>query len=228
MTLQELIDELRERVGDETIPPLVSDARLTKYANEAEREACRRARLIVDATTAACCQITLEEGTATYDLHAKVLFVRSARVDGDNATFLQRLHAKDLNKGGPEWLSEAGETVGWVLGMDTQKFRPYRIPGAAEDGNVVHLTVVREPLQDMADAEADSPEIHGRWHMGLVDWMEYRYYSTRDEQIKDDKLAAEALARFELQFGPAPSAAEEAWAQEQQAFLEDDGNVYGG
>ena len=224
MTLQELIEELRERVGDETIPPLVSDARLVKYANEAEREACRRGNLLVDSTTAECCQIALVAGTASYALHSKVIFVRKARL-ATAGRFLSRAHRKDMDRLGAEWLSESGEVEAFVTGMDTGRLRLYRTPSAVD---TVHLTVVRLPLADMEDAEADSPEIHERWHMGLVDWMEFRYYSTRDEQIKDDKLAAEALARFERQFGPAPSAAEEAWALEQQGYLEDDGNVYGG
>lgn len=225
MKLEELIEEARERVGDLAAPQKFSDTRWTRFANEAEREACRRARLLVDSTTEACCKVTLAAGTATYNLSSKVLFVRRATITGQSLP-LCRLHHKDLDKAGTEWMTEQGEVVGWVVGLDKHStLRLYRVPEAI---GTAWLTVQRLPLADMVTPADDSPEVDERYHLSLVDWMAYRFFSTPDPDVRDDKKAGEALAQFEREFGPAMPAIEEAWAQEHYGLQEDDGNVYGG
>lgn len=221
MNLGELIEDARERVGDEGTPPFCSDARFTRFANQAQREACRRARLLVDSTTTALCDVTVESGTAVYALDPRVLFVRRAIIVGQTRP-LARIHHRDLDQLGTEWMDEEGDIDGFVIGLDTGKLRLYRKPTA--DGTA-RLTVVRLPLEDLAD-EGDTPEIDERYHEALVEWMVYRYYSTNDSEVRDDAKAALALAAFEREFGPPMSAVEEQWAQEHYSFDGDDGNVY--
>lgn len=222
MKLGDLITDARERVSDESAPYFCSDARFTRFANQAQREACRRARLLVDSTTDAVCKITLVPGTAVYALDPRVLFIRRAIIDGQSQQ-LVRIHHRDLDAAGSEWMTEQGDIDGWVVGLDTGKLRLYRIPRAA---GVARLTVQRLPLTDMTDVAAHSPEIDSRYHEALVSWMVYRFYATNDAETKDDAQAAVALGEFEREFGPAMPAIEEAWAQEHYGF-QDDGNVYG-
>jgi hypothetical protein len=223
MKLGELIDEARERTGDVNTPPLVSDERWTRFANRAQTEACRRSRLLVDSSTDATCKVTLVANTAVYALHKSVLFVRRATIDGQSRP-LVRIHHRDLDMSGTEWMSETGDIDGWVIGLDTGKLRLYRQPTAA---GVARLTVVRLPLAAMAALNTDEPEIDERYHIALVDWMVHEFYSTNDSELKDETKAAAALAEFEREFGPAQPALEEAWAQEHYGFQADDGNVYG-
>ena len=223
MKLGELIDEARERCGDTATPYLCSDARFTRLANQAEVEACRRARLLVDSTTDAACKITVVANTAAYALHDSVLFVRQAALDG-GPHFLARLSRKDMDGMGPGWITEAGEVVGFVVDTDTQKLRLFRIP---EEAGVVHMTVVRLPIAAMSNKDTHSPEIHSRLHLSLVDWMVHGYFSTPDGEMRDAKRAGEALVAFEREFGPPATAIEEQWAAEHYAQTADDGNVYG-
>jgi len=222
MKLRELIEEARELTGDTTAPPLCSDARFIRLANQAEREACRRARLLVDSTTEDACQITLVPDTASYALHRSVIFVRRASLDGQDR-FLSRISRKDLDALGTSWLTEKGEVMGFVPDLDTSKLRLYRIP---EEAGTVRMTVVRLPLADMARM-TDSPEIHDRYHLSLVHWMVAGYFATPDAEMRDAKKQADAMAAFEREFGPPATAIEEQWAIEHYAQTEDDGNVYG-
>lgn len=221
MTLEELIAEARERVGDVSEPYLCSNTRFAMFANDAQKEACRRARLLVDSTTEAVCQVTVTAGTAVYALDPRVLFVRRATLDGQSRP-LVRIPVDDLDRIGTEWLDEEGDVDGWVIGMDVGKLRLFRKPTA--DG-MVRLTVVRLPLADMTLEPVTSPEIDSRLHLSLVDWMEYRYYSTRDSEMKNEAAAAAAAAAFTQEFGPPATAIEEAWAREHYG-IEQDGNVY--
>jgi hypothetical protein len=227
VTLEELISEWRERTGDEATPPRVSDERLTRWLNEAEREACRRAKLLVDSTTAACSRIALVAGTSTYALHEKVLFVRKAWLP--DARFLSRADRRDLDKGGPEWMTDSGEVVAFVPNMGTGQLRLFRNPDAAEVAANPYLwmTVVRLPLTDMDGADTE-PEIHERLHAGLLDWAEAKFYGLRDEDVRNPDKERQALDRFAIEFGPPATAIEERWAEENYGFIEDDGNVYGG
>jgi hypothetical protein len=155
-----------------------------------------------------------------------VLFIRRARLEGRSPPLL-RLYYQDLDAMGTEWIDEEGEIEGFVTGIDTGKFRPYRIPSEA---GTVHLTVVRLPLENMIlepeTPEEDDhfePEIAEAYHEKLIDWMEYRHYRTRDADVENPKAAAEALARFEEEFGPASRAIDEAWIARNHGFIEDEG-----
>lgn len=224
MKLQDLIAEARDQCDDTTLPYLCSDARFTRLANDAENEACRRAKLLVDSTTADITTAAVVTSTAVYPLHETVIFVRQASLDGGDR-FLSRVSRRDLDDSiGPGWFNETGEVVGWVPDMDTQALRLFRIP---EQDATLRMTVVRLPKTPMADM-GDSPEIHPRWHMSLVSWMVYRYFDTVDGEMRDPKKAGEALATFEREFGPPATAIEEQWAAEHYAQQgSDDGNAWG-
>lgn len=220
MQLSDLIAEARERTRDINAPYSCSDERFTRFANEAQREACRRARLLVDSSSADVCVISLQANTSVYALDRRILFVRRATIDGQSRP-LVRIHVSDLDSRGSEWQTETGDVDGWVVGMDTQALRLFRVPTV--DGTA-RLTVQRLPLDDMS-ADTDVPEISERYHEKLVEWMVYRYFMTPDEEMRDPTAAQAAITAFESEFGPAQPAIEEAWAQEHYGF-DNDGNVY--
>jgi hypothetical protein len=219
MTLEELIAEARTRADDKDGRELWSDAEWTSYANDAEREACRRARLLVDSTTAEICMLMLEPGAQTLDLDPRILFIRRARLAGATR-LLTPIHYRDLDEHrGAEWQDETGEPTHHVLGMDELKFRPYPTPNAE---GVVQLTVARLPLEDMLEGE-HAPEIRAHHHMGLVDWMLYRAYSKQDSETLDKARAATHMAAFEAEFGKRSSAQDEIWIAANQGIIEGDG-----
>lgn len=218
MNLEALKTTVRRRLDDLQAPYLWSEDDLTEYANDAEREACRRARLIVDSTTAEIVSINLSASTATYDLDQRILFIKRVKV-ADISTPLRRVSFKDLDRGAPGWEDETGDPQAYVPDMDEDKLRVYPIPTTAATAT---LTVIRLPLEDMAD-DADTPEIKPRYHDSLTYWMEYRAYSKQDAETKDDQKAAKALAMFEQEFGKKSSAIDEAWIAREHGYTEEEG-----
>src|SRR5574340_1076952 len=80
MKLAGLIREYRREADDNAIPPFVADADLMDFANEAEEEACRRAQLLRDSTTAAVCTVVVTAGDPVITLHASIIDVLRIRM----------------------------------------------------------------------------------------------------------------------------------------------------
>jgi hypothetical protein len=218
MTLTELIKAARTRADDLVAPYLWSNAEWTEYANEAEREACRRARLILDSTTAEVCNLTMVANTPTYALDKRIIHIR--RVKGSWSSIpLQPASVIDLDRGRPGWEDETGDPQHFIKDMDHKLFRPYPTPSAA---GTVKLTVHRIPLVNMEDGD-DEPEILEAYHLGLVHWMLHRAYNKHDTQTYNPKASAEALALFEAEFGKRSSAQEESWIRQQHGYTPDEG-----
>lgn len=220
MTLDNLIAAWRVEIDDAVGPEfLCSDETATRFANEAQREACRRSRLILDSTTDEVCRLVFAAGDETIDLDRRILFIRRAKLDG-RAVLLQRKHMQDMDAEAPGWEAHTGEPRGWITGLDDGKLRPYPIPTAA---GVIHLTVVRLPLEDLTDGQ-DEPEIKEHLQAGLRHYMAYLFYSLPDAEIKDPQKAVWHLAEFEREFGKKSSAFDEAWLQREADHLEAEGN----
>lgn len=218
MNLETLKTTLRRRLDDLQAPYLWSDEDLTEFANDAEREACRRSRLISDSTTAEIVSISLTAGASTYDLDQRILFIKRVKVSGIS-TPLRRASFKDLDRGIPGWEDETGDPQAYVPDMDEDKLRVYPIPTAAATAT---LTVIRLPLDDMVN-DSDTPEIKPRYHDSLIYWMEYRAYSKHDAETQDRKKAETALEMFEREFGKKSSAIDEAWIAREHGYTEDEG-----
>jgi hypothetical protein len=92
MNGKELVTHLRESILDDLAPPyLWQDTELLRYLNYAEVQACRRAHLIIDGTTAndsgtaatagtlgqkPLCTLSIIAGQAVYNLSPKILQVK--------------------------------------------------------------------------------------------------------------------------------------------------------
>lgn len=226
MTLAEIISVFRDLADDIGTPPLWSDAVLTFFANEAQNEAVRRARLLEDGTTAATCQIALVNGTPTYDVDRRVIFIRRVK----HATIdcpLPKVTQRWLDTVHPGWEShEPGEPAYW-LPVGNKQMRLYPTPDADA---TLHLYVVREPLAPMAlgtsplFADAVDPEIDERYQSRFMDWMLYRCLLQRDKEEKYDPASAkDHLAEFEGEFGKRSSAIDETWINRKHGYDEDEG-----
>lgn len=207
MTLRELIALARRQSFDNGAPLLWTDPEWTDYANEAEREACRRAHLIVDSETADLCTFTLAIGAATIPRDPRVLRVRRILL-GSHTRPLSRIDVRDLDICAPGWESQQGLVEAYVGNYSSGAIRLYRKTSIAD---TARLTVVRLPLDDMAKDD-DEPEIPTAYHRKLVDHMLELAYQKQDDETRDPKKEADAAARFTASFGPARSAKDEAWA----------------
>lgn len=215
LTLLQLRTLFRQEADDANSPYLWSDAELNDYANDAQNEACRRARLLVDSTTAAICQYTVaSSGSGSYliALDSRVLFVRRARL-ASRTVPLARMFLSDIEEQVPNWeAATAGQPDRYIPDYQTGYVRLYR-PSSVAD--TLNLTVVRMPLTDMS-ADGDVPEIHTAWHRSLRFWMLYRAYSKHDAETYDEKKALANLKLFEEEFGKRSAAFDEEWLREHQ------------
>jgi hypothetical protein len=216
MTLQDLITLFRNEADDATEPYLWSDEEVIEFANDAENEACRRARLLVDSTSALTQLLVDPLDAGVIALDPSVVFVRRASLA--NRRPLARMTVRDLDDQNPYWQATSpGTPRAFVTDYQTGAILLY--PAPAED-DMLLLTIVRTPLVEMASLE-DSPEISPRFHRSLRYWMLYRAYSKQDSQANDPKKAADSLALFEQEFGKKSSAIDENWIAHEQ--LNDDG-----
>ena len=147
MNLNNLIKIAATRADDLVAGKLWSRAEWIEYANDAQDEACRRSRLLVDSTTPDICNIDLTNIDTTYDLHDSIIFVRRVRLldaDGVALDVLGRRHAQDLDRDiGPGWQEETGQPRVWVPDIDTHALRPYPSP---DTDYTAAMTVVRTAL----------------------------------------------------------------------------------
>jgi len=177
MYLSAIRTEARVRLKDMVKPYFWSDEWLDQAANEAEREACIRARLIEDSSSIAS-SIDLTTDELRYELHTSVLDVLAAQLASNPGVFV----------------------TGWTLTENELVFT--ELPKAAD---VLLLTVIRLPLNEMCN-DSDTPEIRGHHHIRLIDWIEHRAYAIKDADAFSPGESANALARFEQSFGRRPDA----------------------
>lgn len=219
MTLGELICALRtERLDDTAEPFGWSDDELTAYLNDAQDEACRRARLLIDSSTAAICSIAITATKTLYALDPRVIFVRRAKL-ASRSKPLRFSSYLDLDEQCPGWEDRTGTVEILVTDFETGKLRTYRTPTGAD---TLKLTVVRTALAPMATGD-DEPEIAPRFHRSLIEWACYRAYSKQDVDALDAKKAERALAEFEREFGPKSPAIDEIYQAMRQPFDGSDG-----
>jgi hypothetical protein len=234
MTLQQLIDFFGQLADDKsTVAPLWSNALRTDFANEAQQEAARRARLFKDSTTAAVCQYTVHAGDRSITLDPRVIQVRQVRLASKTLP-LQRIHAVDIDLLLPDWETVAsGDVTHFIPDRDTRELW-FNAPFAADD--TVKLRVIREPLVPMSLATttvvgtnttvvpAVDPEVRGRHQYSLVNWMMHRALNMRDIEEKYDPESAKwYLGQFEEEFGKRSSAIDETWIEREQMFDDFDG-----
>lgn len=216
MTLQELFTLFRDEVDDAVEPYLWSDNELLDYANDAVYEACRRARLLVDSSTSAVCQLAVTAASGgLVALDPRVLFVRRVRFEGERA--LVRKNMQDMESHDPYWQNaSASKPLVFIPDYESGKLLFWPPP---DSDRTALLTVVRDPLEQMNDAQ-DEPEIPVRAQRSLRFWMMFRAYSKQDSEANDPKKAADSLALFEQEFGKKSSALDEAWIEREQAELD--------
>lgn len=206
MTLAELILSAKNLSDDQPgrVDSLWSDSEWTEYANEAERQACIRANLLIDSASAIT-SIPIVAGLSIYSVDPKILTIRRAKLSGGTEP-LVKTSRKVLDVTYPDWENESGTVRSWFPD-DTNKIGLYRKPIAP---GTLNLMVSRLPLADMLEADKDSvsPEINSQYHIGLVQWMLHKAYSKQDSETLDIGKSEKHLKLFTEQFGELPPIAQ--------------------
>jgi len=205
MNAEQLIWTARQFYLDDVEQPYQwTDQFLLRFLNEAEKEACRRQRLIEDEATAAVCEITMVSGTATYTVDNRVLLVDRIRLsDGSELT---KKTTEELYEESSVWRSATGTPTLYVQNNQTILVNP--TPDDDDDGDTLYLSVWRLPLVDMTIDL--SPEINPEYHESLLEWVAFRAYQMRDEETYNPDRAGSHLSLFNERFGtPLPAGVRE-------------------
>lgn len=205
MTLAELIEIFRERAEDTAQPYLWSDDTLLRYASEAQRQACIRAQLLRDSTTAAICVLAVDADATDVGLSPLVLDVLKARLDGVQQP-LGITSADQMDADDDQWESRAAaQPTHLVLERNGAGLAGRLWPTPFEDVTL-RLRVIRLPLLAAFTDGDETPEIPAQHHEQLVDWMLHLAYLKADAETFDKDAAVNAAARFTASFGDLPDA----------------------
>lgn len=205
MTLADLIASFRVDADDEAGPEsahLWSREEVIRFLNEAEDEACQRARLIFDSSTVAVCQITVTTAASVYALHASILDIYRATLTnaaGDICA-LTPTDRIELDRVRPDWRTVARRPSAFIQ-HDTK----IELDAVVDAAYTLNLEVYRLPLTTM-DFDQDVPEINRMHHRHLVQWALHRAYSKPDSETLNLDKSARAEQAFTSVFGNRPSA----------------------
>jgi len=210
MTLVELLAAARLRLDDVATPYGWSDAELISWLNEAEREACIRARLLAGETT-----VSVVAGDGQYDLAVTTLYVRRARIAALQR-LLQRTDRATLDARHADWQATTGDPTHYFI--EGRELFLYPLPTV---NRTLVLSVWRGPTGDMVVPATppdplvrSSPEIPTHHHLDLLEWVCYRAAQKRDPDTLGIGDAATYYANFSRLFGPAPSVlTQRAWLE---------------
>lgn len=216
MELLELRNVLREMLDDMAEPQLWSDAELTRYLNNAVREACIRARLLrVDAASdPLTCVIAIDPvdgGRVRFD--SSILVVRSGSLVGSTHK-LFAVSSYDLDRIEPGWdqaHDHASTPRFMVMDLEQKALQLWPKPDRAM---TLHLRAWRIPRGDeLMDDDTDEPVIDLPDIEELRHWAAHEAYLKHDSDANDEQASANHLSLFEQRFGRRPSLAEMArWA----------------
>lgn len=201
-TSAQLLSLFHQNPVDMTAPYRWSDAQVYGWLSEGQREACIRAKLIKDVSTASICEIDVSAGTATYQASELIIRIDAAFLVGSdgNRASLSVIDRVEADRIFPDWRTTA-DTPSAIIHEGT-KLTLNRLP--LEDATL-HLEVLRLPISDInATAAPEIPAVH---HEELVSWALYRALLIEDDD--DEKPMGrwqKYLSRFESYFGKKPSA----------------------
>jgi len=197
MNVKELIANYR-RLSDDTVQPYFwSDQELIGYANQVERDAAGRGKLIMDVETSDVCRYRVRAGQPIIELDPRVVEVRRARLLAQDKALAIR-GWREIEELTPNWDSTTGTPA--VAMPDLKSACLYLSPTPTADDSLT-CAIFRLPLNDMA-APDDSPEINPRYHLNLVHGMLAIGYGKHDSECFDPQAAAFYSGLFDAAFGP--------------------------
>jgi hypothetical protein len=212
MQLSQLITTVRAILDDEILDkPRWTDPQLTAWFNEAQSEANRRIRYLVDNTLTQ----TLSAARATYLFPDGVIFLRRAIITGEDLP-LSFTTYKEMDANVPGWETHTGTPTHIICDLAIDQYQLYPIPDAIK---TLKLTAIVEPQPLTIESQ-----LPARFTYGFMDWVCYRAYQNADNDKFNLPLSQTFLASFEQEFGPRSSAKDEIFNLRNMPFDNYDGN----
>jgi hypothetical protein len=195
MNFEQIETSARQTLDDaSSADRLWSQDDILEYARDAENEACERANLIID-NTSALTDITVNTSTGTYGLSVTVVTIKSAIMALGTIPLMETTE-EVLDNTVPSWRAETGTPRSYIK-TPTNNIVLYPIPIVAD---TINMTVSRFPNIPMLTS--GSPEIDARYHAGLLLWIMQRAYMKNDSETLNVDKAKDYEAQFEKYFGP--------------------------
>lgn len=210
MTLEGAVSYLREYIlmdfpdlvidwrtisaGDSEAQQLLwTNEELTKYINEAQKEACRASYILTDII-----DIPLVASTAEYALDPTLIKIRTVLLEEANRE-IYPIEIEDLILTGTNWLTEEGSVYGYVEDYKTGIFRPYRIPEEADTVKILAYVLPQKTLVWATD-QGESLEIPDKYQVPMLYWAAYLAYNKQDSDILDENKAIKFRSLFQQEF----------------------------
>lgn len=202
MTLTELIRRFRTLSNDRVAPYFWSDADVTDWLNDAQRQACIRGRLLREDDLDAVCLIPLVLAKKTYVLHPAVYEIINIRMIRGTDRPLDRdiVSSEWLDGKLSDWRNQVGDSR-FVIQNDTT----IRVVGEPIVGDALKLECYRLPIEVLEDGD-DEPEIHSAHHEHLIQWALHKAFSIPDADSFDANRSDQAEESFTRYFGRLPDA----------------------
>ncbi len=202
MNAEDLIAQYRTDAADNEESYLAKDADILVWLDEAQEEACIRARLIYEAVNPKVCSIAVTAGQSVYPLHASVLDIMKATFTPTGSTTKAELTLSDrieLDRTRSGWRDKV-EAPKYAIQDDTN----IQLACIPDTDGTLSIECYRLPLKKIEDA--DKPEIGSAHHRHLVQWVLFRAFGRPDSEVFDPTRSERAKAAFEKMFGLHPDA----------------------
>jgi hypothetical protein len=194
MTFAEIEASVRLTLDDNSsADQLWSQSEILEYAQDAENEACERAGLIIDSTSALT-DVAVTSTTGTYGIASTIITIDSIKLSLGTMPLIETTE-RVLDLTIPSWRSESGTTRAYIK-TPTNSIMLYPMPTVADTAN---MTVTRFPTTPMT--LLGSPEIDDRYHAGLLFWILHRCYMKNDSETLNVDKAKDYGQQFVTWFG---------------------------
>ena len=172
-----------------------SNEELTRFINEAQKQACRSAFLLKSAD--ASFQISVTADTPTYAMDSKILRIKGAWLESTGSE-LSPLEYEDL-MAIPKWRTTARTPHSYIPDYDTGTIRLYGIPLIDDTVNILayHLPLVD---MDWNKAIVDTPEIREEYHIDMLAYAAYLAYQKDEANTFDPQRAEYFRQLFQRSF----------------------------
>lgn len=188
--------------GDADLLLRWSNDQLTRYLNEAQKEAAKRSKMFLDASF----RLNLREGVSLYSRDPKIIQVQAATLasTGDDIAVnqsvmdLQRIH---------DWESATGRPVALVADYKPNQFFVFRQP-VVDD--TINLVVYRYPNEDFSWAcRSQEIEFADEYAYPLIHMAASLAYLKDEQNTRDLDRSQYYEAKFSAEFGSKESTASE-------------------
>ena len=193
-----LIRAVRAELDDTIEPYFISDARLLRYIDEAQKMFCRIEGGIPDII-----DVPYQAGDEHIPLSGRILKIRSAqKIEPSGKSAIPVLNVEDVPRlrGVDDYgavpngaiNSAPGSVQGLVIGAKHGALMLH--PTSAEDA-VIRLFVFRTPLTDITDLGQEF-EIAEQHHYSLSYWVKHLVLSTHDSEVFGKEINGENKVKF--------------------------------